>query len=112
MLRLKEASMADADKEWRFVRDMPEDENGLTNAWHGVPREAFMRSALPSMLAWARGEGLPEGYVPETVFFLWKDSDIVGQFSPELWASLVKKVTVYGKGDLRFTLASGAEVRV
>ncbi len=80
MLRLTEASRAAADKEWRFVRDMPEDENGLTNAWHGVAREAFMRSALPSMLAWARGEGLPEGYVPETVFFLWKDSDIVGQF--------------------------------
>ena len=37
--------------------------------------------------------------------------EIVTEFSPELWATLVKKVTVYGKGDLRFTLASGAEVR-
>ncbi|MBR4458830.1 MAG: GNAT family N-acetyltransferase [Clostridia bacterium] len=80
MLKLREANPADAEKEWAFVRDMPEDENGLTNAWHGVTREDFMRKALPAMLAFARGENLPEGYVPETVFFLWQDDAIVGQF--------------------------------
>lgn len=37
--------------------------------------------------------------------------EIVTEFSPELWATLVEKVTVYGKGDIRFTLTSGAEVR-
>ena len=32
-------------------------------------------------------------------------------FEPELWASLVDKVTVHGKNDVSFTLTSGAEVR-
>ncbi len=29
------------EKEWAFVRDMPEDENGLTNSLHGISREDF-----------------------------------------------------------------------
>lgn len=80
MLELREAGMADAEREWAFVRDMPEDENGLTNAWSGISREDFLQTALPQMLAWSRGEGLPEGYVPETILFLWRDGEIVGQF--------------------------------
>lgn len=35
----------------------------------------------------------------------------VTEFQPELWASLVGKVTVHGKNDISFTLNSGAEVR-
>ena len=35
----------------------------------------------------------------------------VTEFRPELWASLVDKVTVHGKNDISFTLTSGAEVR-
>ena len=80
MLRLTEANLADAAREWAFVRDMPEDENGLINDMHGITREAFLGRGLPRMLAFARGEGLPEGYVPETFFFLWKDDEIIGQY--------------------------------
>jgi len=79
-LLLKETNREDLDAEWRFVRDMPEDENGLTNAWHGVSREEFASVALPRALAWAKGEALPEGIVPETQFYLWADGEIVGQF--------------------------------
>lgn len=35
----------------------------------------------------------------------------VTEFQPELWASLVDKVTVHGKNDISFTLTSGAEMR-
>ena len=80
MLYLKEANPVDLEKEYAFVRDMPIDENGLTNAWHGISREDFALHALPEMIAWARGEGLPPGYVPETFYFLWDDDEIVGQF--------------------------------
>ena len=79
-LLLKETNREDLEAEWRFVRDMPEDENGLTNAWHGVSREEFASVALPRALAWAKGEALPEGIVPETQFYLWADGEIVGQF--------------------------------
>ena len=85
MIFLKKACAEDLEKEWRFVRDMPEDENGLTNAWHGVSLEDFRSRALPEMLAFAEGKDLPEGYVPETFFFLWKDCDIVGQFRIRHW---------------------------
>ncbi len=80
MIYLKKACPEDLEKEWLFVRDMPEDENGLTNAWHNVSREDFEAKALPQMLVFSEGRGLPEGYVPETSFFLWDNDTIVGQF--------------------------------
>lgn len=80
MLYIKEANYEDIEKEYLFVRDMPVDENGLTNQWHGVSREEFERIALPSMLDAQKGENLPEGYVPETFLFLWEEDEIVGQF--------------------------------
>ena len=80
MLYLKEANYEDIEKEYLFVRDMPEDENGMTNKWHGVSREAFADMALKEMIAFQKGENLPEGFVPETFLFLWDDEEIVGQF--------------------------------
>ena len=80
MFILKEANTADAWEEWLFVRDIPADENGFTNLWNGVSFEEFAGSALPRMLDFAQGKNLPDGYVPETFLFLWKDDEIVGQF--------------------------------
>ena len=80
MLRLKEAGCGDIEREHAFVRDMPVDENGFTNKWHGVSRKDFEAKALPEMMTFARGENLPEGFVPETFLFLWHDDEIVGQF--------------------------------
>ena len=80
MLYLKEANYEDIEKEYLFVRDMPEDENGMTNKWHGISREEFGRVALKEMIAFQKGENLPEGFVPETFLFLWDDEEIVGQF--------------------------------
>jgi predicted acetyltransferase len=80
MLYLKAANAADIEKEYQFVRDMPEDENGFLNPWHGVSREAFQHDALKSMLDFEKGIGLPQGYVPETFLFLWNDEEIIGQF--------------------------------
>ena len=78
LVELKEANWADMDKEWRFCRAMPEDENGLVSHWTGISREEFVTAALPKMLAWAKGEDLPEGIVPETTYFLWNEGEIVG----------------------------------
>lgn len=80
MLHLKPANLVDLEKEYLFVRDMPVDENGLTNEWHGISREDFAATALPAMIGYSRGENLPQGYVPETFLFLWDDEEIVGQF--------------------------------
>lgn len=80
MIYLKKANPEDLEKEWLFVREMPTDENGLTNAWNGVSREDFAQKTLPSMLKFAEGKDLPEGYVPEIFFYLWKDGEIAGEF--------------------------------
>lgn len=79
MLILKKANPADIEKEYRFVRSMPADENGLTNAWSTVSRADFDQ-ALKTMMDFAAGRNLPEGFVPETFLFLWNDDEIVGQF--------------------------------
>ena len=80
MLYLRQPNYKDTEKEFLFVRHMPMDENGFTNSWHGISREDFEQKALPQMIAFSKGEDLPDGYVPETFYFLWNDDEIVGQF--------------------------------
>lgn len=80
MLSLRKANYEDIEKEYLFVRHMPVDENGLTNEWNGVSREDFENKALKQMISFSKGIDLPEGFVPETFLFLWKDDEIVGQF--------------------------------
>lgn len=123
MLYIKPANLEDAEKEWRFVAAIPEDENGLTNKWHGVSRERFLSEALPEMINRANGIGLPEGFVPDTTLFLWNEGEIVGQFRLRhyLPEALVPGHIGYfiakehrGKGfateGLRLTLAYGASI--
>ncbi len=80
MIVLKEANFEDIDKEWEFVKDMPMDENGLTNEWHGISREDFEKKALPRMIKDQKGIELPDWKVPQTFYFLWDNDTIVGQF--------------------------------
>ena len=79
MFYLKEINFDDIEKEYRFVRDIPFDENGFINQWHGCTREAF-DEVVRKRIAYSKGEELPEGYVPETFFYLWKEDVIVGEF--------------------------------
>ena len=79
MLYLKEINFVDIEKEYLFVRDIPFDENGFINQQHGCTREAF-DEVVRKRIAYSKGEELPEGYVPEIFFYLWKDDMIVGEF--------------------------------
>ena len=122
-LYLKPANYQDAEQEYLFVAAMPENENGLTNKWHGVSRDTFISEALPEMIGHAKGIDLPEGFVPATTLFLWNDTEIVGQFRlrHSLPESLIPGHIGYfitkehrGKGfateGLRLTLAYGASI--
>lgn len=80
MLFLREANLEDIEQEFLFIQHMPADENGMTNEWYGVSREDFENRVIRQMILSAKGECLPEGYVPETFLFLWNDDEIVGQF--------------------------------
>ena len=80
MLCLKEANLEDMEKEYQFITNTPEEENGFTNPDAGCTRDDFRDHILPGYLRAAKGEGLPEGWVPETRLFLWDGDDIAGLF--------------------------------
>lgn len=79
MLYLRSANYDDIEKEWLFQRSIPADENSFINDYPAISREDF-GSALETMIAQSRGEKLPDGYVPQTVYYLWEDDNIVGTF--------------------------------
>lgn len=80
MLYLKEANFEDIEKEFEFVKDIPKDENGFTNPYSGCTQEEFENDILPRIINYSMGIGLPDGFVPETSYFLWDNETIVGWF--------------------------------
>lgn len=102
MLKLKEANFEDIDKEWILIRDMPADENGMTNSWPGVSKMFFENQAIPAMINFSKGKDIPYWMVPETYLFLWDDDMIVGLFRlrQHLCESLIK-----GAGHIGYYIA-------
>lgn len=80
MLYLKEANLEDMEKEYEYITNLPENENGFTNGYYGVSREEFETRVLPGFINASKGIGLPPGHVAGTKYFLWKDDEIVGLF--------------------------------
>lgn len=80
MLELRKLNIEDAEKEWEYITNAPEDENGLTNPDHGVSWDDFIFVSLPRLIGYSKGINLPDGYVPETCFFLWNNDEIIGEF--------------------------------
>ena len=73
MLYLKPANFDDLKKLHAFVVAEPVDENGFINDYHGISFEEFKSTALKRMIDFSLGKNLPEGFVPETFYFLWSD---------------------------------------
>jgi len=80
MLYLKEANLNDIEKEFDFITNTPENEKGFTNSHYGCTREDFEKNILPGYIKASKGIDLPDGFVPETEYFLWDDNQIVGLF--------------------------------
>ncbi len=79
-MELREANWEDVEKEFEYVTNTPENENGFTNSYFNISQEEFKEYALPRMLNHAKGIDLPEGFVPCTEYFLWDNGEIVGWF--------------------------------
>ena len=80
MLYLKKINYEDIDEEYRAIKSMPSKENGFENKYHNVTKEEFIKEVVPKLLKNSEGLDLPDGYVPDTYFFLWEDDKIVGLF--------------------------------
>ena len=80
MIYLRLANLEDAKAEYEALQKIPAAENGLNNEYADMSETEFVEQALPKMIANSRGEDLPEGYVPFSVYFLWDDDKIVDLF--------------------------------
>lgn len=85
MIYLKEANVEDVEKEYQFLKDTPACENGFENKYYEFSYEDFINRALPGIIKCSKGIGLPNGYVPQTLYFLWDDNNIVGLFKIRHW---------------------------
>ena len=109
MIYLKEANFDDIEKEYLFVTSEPADENGFINDFAGISFDDFKTKALPQMIDWSHGKNLPEGFVPETFYFLWSDEHL-DEHGYELEGAEDKKETlIVGEFRLRHHLTSALE---
>ena len=80
MLYLKKINLEDFEKEYKAIKAIPAQENGFENKYHNVTKDEFVNQVIPKLLKNSEGLELPDGYVPDTYFFLWDDNEIVGLF--------------------------------
>lgn len=80
MLVLKKINYEDIDKEYEAIIKIPHNENGFENKYYNVSKEKFKNEIIPKLLKNSEGVDLPEGYVPDTYFFLWNNQEIIGLF--------------------------------
>lgn len=80
MLYLKAANLEDIKKEYNAILQIPQEENGYTNPFSGKSYDEFKNVGLPRIIQKSQGIGMPEGYSPEILYFLWNNDEIVGLF--------------------------------
>lgn len=77
-MRLVPLWEADEERAYDLQMSFLPEENGFVNAACGLAREEF-GAYVQRRKGWSQGEGLPEGYVPDTVYVLENDDgDYVG----------------------------------
>lgn len=79
-MEIRKLNVKDAYEEWDYTSNLPEDENGLTNPFHGVEWEKYRDEILPEMMSYENPVNMPDWFVPETYYYLWDDGHIVGEF--------------------------------
>ena len=81
-MRLVPLWEADEERAYDLQMSFLPEENGFVNAACGLAREEF-GAYVQRRKGWSQGEGLPEGYVPDTVYVLENDDgDYVGLVTP------------------------------
>ena len=77
MVKLKELSINDGKKIYDMLQDIEKEKNGFHNEANGLTYKEF-ETYLKSNKRMAEGKDLPEGYVPQTLYWLWIEDKVVG----------------------------------
>ena len=72
--------MADAEAQWEYTTELPTNENGLTNPYHGVSYQKYLQEVLPLLISYEHPVDMPDWFVPETYYYLWDGERLVGEF--------------------------------
>lgn len=80
MLEIRELNWQDADAIYQVLKELPADENGFMNPYHGIYKETFMHETMAELINIANGINLKPGHVPQTYYFLWEENHIVGVY--------------------------------
>lgn len=79
-MELRKINTEDAKAQWEYTTELPFDENGLTNPFHGVSYEKYINEVLPAMISYENPVDMPDWFVPETYYYLWDENCLVGEF--------------------------------
>ena len=79
-MELRKLNIKDAYEEWKYTSNLPEDENGLTNPFHGVSWEKYKDEVLPKLMSYEKPVDMPDWFVPETYYYLWDNDCLIGEF--------------------------------
>ncbi len=79
-MELRKLNIQDSYAQWEYTSSLPENENGLTNVYHGVTYDDYLGRVLPKMLSYEHPVGMPDWFVPQTYYYLWDGGTIVGEF--------------------------------
>lgn len=79
-LELRKINTEDAYAQWQYTTNLPEDENGLTNPYHGVSYDEYVNTVLPEMISYEHPVDMPDWFVPETYHYLWDEGKLIGEF--------------------------------
>ncbi len=77
ILQLKEASIHDGKAIFDLHNSIGKEDSGFTNPSFGLSYEEF-KDYLQTLVSHAKGIDLPDGYVPQTTFWLSKDNHPIG----------------------------------
>lgn len=77
MVEFKELSIKDGRQVFEMLQDIKKEENGFHNEANGLSFTEF-KDYLEKNKKMSDGIDLPDGYVPQTIYWLWVDDKPVG----------------------------------
>ncbi len=103
-LFLKRLSPTDGSDIYALTQSIPGEENGFQNTASGISPEEFP-AWLQRQHSMSLGIDLPEGYVPQTVYWLYDDNQPVGmcKLRTQLTEALLKR-----GGNIGYAIAPSA----